>query len=93
VVYRKSLKSAGGQNQPEMIMSTLALWSADSASSAIATKPRPGLFERLIKARERQATRHVYSYLNLQSDERLKDLGYTSEEIAALRAGEVRIPR
>ena len=74
-------------------MSTLALWSTDSVSAAIATEPRPSLFERLIKARERQATRQVYSYLNLQSDERLKDLGYTSKDIAALRAGEVRIPR
>lgn len=65
MLYRKSLKSAGGQNQQE----------------------------RLIKARERQATRQVYSYLNLQSDERLKDLGCSSEDFAALRAGEVRMPR
>jgi hypothetical protein len=74
-------------------MSTLALWSAHSASSAIGTKPRPSLFARLIKAREREATRRIHSFLITQSDERLKDLGYTSADIAALRAGEVRMPR
>jgi hypothetical protein len=76
-----------------MIMSTLALWSADAASSAIGTKPRSGLFARLIKAREREATRRIHSFLIAQSNEHLKDLGYTSEDIAALRAGEVRMPR
>jgi hypothetical protein len=77
----------------EMIMSTLALWPADTASAAITTKPKPSLFARLIAAHERKATRHVRSYLGAQSDERLKDLGYSGKDIAALRAGELRFPR
>jgi hypothetical protein len=86
-------KAAGGQNQQEMIMSTLALWSADAAASVTEGKPRSSLFARLIKSREREATRRVHSFLIAQPDERLKDLGYSSEDIAALRAGEVRMPR
>jgi hypothetical protein len=84
---------ASGQNKQEKIMSTLALWSADAVSSTTETMPRPSLFARLIKSREREATRRIHSFLITQSDERLKDLGYTSEDIAALRAGEVRMPR
>lgn len=73
-------------------MSTLALWSADAASTAAESKPRPSLFARLIRSREREATRRVHSFLIVQSDERLKDLGYSFEDIAALRAGEIRTP-
>jgi uncharacterized protein YjiS (DUF1127 family) len=76
-----------------MIMSTLALWSADAASTAIETRPKPSLFQRLIKAREREATRRVHTFLLTLSDERLRDLGYTREDIAALRDGQVRMPR
>jgi len=76
-----------------MIMSTLALWSVDSASPAIASKPKPGLFARLIKAREREAARRIHTFLVTQSDERLEDLGYTPEDIVALRGGQVRLPR
>ena len=74
-------------------MSTLALWSADTASPAIESKPRPSLFARLLKSREREAARRVHSFLMAQPDERLKDLGYSPEDIAALRAGESRMPR
>lgn len=74
-------------------MSTLALWSADAVSPATETTPRPSLFARLIKAREREATRRIHSFLITQSDERLRELGYTSDDIAALRAGEIRMPR
>jgi hypothetical protein len=72
-----------------MIMSTLALWSADAGSPAVASKPKPGLFQRLVKAREREAARRICNFLAAQPDERLKDLGYSPAEIAALRAGEV----
>jgi hypothetical protein len=76
-----------------MIMSTLALWSADSASPAIASNPKPSFFARLIKAREREAARRIHSFLITQSDERLAELGYTREDIVALRDGQVRLPR
>ena len=73
-------------------MSTLALWSADAASPAAESMSRPSLFARLIESREREATRRIHSFLIAQSNERLRDLGYSSKDIAALRAGEVRMP-
>jgi hypothetical protein len=76
-----------------MIMSTLALWSADGASPAIETRRKPSLFQRLIMAREKEAARRVHSFLLAQSDEHLQDLGYTPEDIAALRDGQLRLPR
>jgi hypothetical protein len=74
-----------------MIMSTLAVWSADAASPAIETKSKPSFFERLIKSREKEAVRRIHTFLIMQSDERLRDLGYTAEDIAMLRDG--KLPR
>jgi uncharacterized protein YfaQ (DUF2300 family) len=71
-----------------MIMSTLALWAADAASSAGApSEPKPSLFQRFVKARVVDAARRIYSVLVIQSDLRLKDLGYTAEDIQVLRQG------
>ncbi len=44
-------------------MSTLALGLADALASAAEPKPKSGLFERLIAARENQAKRRAVSYL------------------------------
>ncbi len=74
-------------------MSTIALWAADAASPAIETKPKPTLFQRLVKARQKDAMRRIHTFLITQSDERLEDLGYTSEDIADLRQGKIRMPR
>lgn len=74
-------------------MSTLALGSAVAVSPAIESKPRPSLFQRLIEAREKEATRRVHAFLVTLSDERLHDLGYSPDDIAALRDGQFRMPR
>jgi hypothetical protein len=71
-----------------MIMSTLALWSAGAAAPAIERKKsKPSLFQRFAKAREAEAARRIYSFLAIQGDARLKDLGYTAEDIETLRQG------
>jgi len=69
-----------------MIMSTLALTSGEAAALPGVKSPRPGLFHRLIEARERRAKRVLATYLAVQTDERLLALGLTVDEIAALRA-------
>jgi len=76
----------------EMIMSTLALWSADTTVPAVEPKAKLSLFQRLIQAREREALRHIQQFLNWQSDERLQDLGYTTADIEAIRQGRLTMP-
>jgi hypothetical protein len=76
----------------EMIMSTLALWSADTTIPAVAPKAKPSLFQRLIEARERGVRRHIQAFLNWQSDERLQDFGYTAADIEAIRQGQLTLP-
>ncbi len=75
-------------SQKEMIMSTLALWSAGAAvPAAEPRKSKPSLLQRFAKAREAEAARRIYSFLAIRSDERLRDLGYTAEDIEILREG------
>lgn len=75
-------------------MSTLALGLADALASAAQPKPkRIGLVQRLIQAREDQAKRRVLGYLNAMDDQQLTSLGFTAEDIEALRQGELRLPR
>jgi hypothetical protein len=67
-------------------MSTLAL---ASAPGTVAAEPytKPGLFQRLIAARERDTLRRIHAFIAVQSDQRLQDLGYTAEDIEAIRQG------
>jgi hypothetical protein len=70
----------------ETIMSTLAL---ASAPGAVAAEPntKPSLFQRLIAARESDALRRIHAFIAVQSDQRLRDLGYTAEDIETIRQG------
>lgn len=74
-------------------MSTLAVRLADAFASAAEPKPKVSLVGRLIAAREEQAKRRVLGYLASMDGERLKDLGFTAEDIQALRNGELRSPK
>jgi hypothetical protein len=77
-----------------MIMSSLALGLADALASAAQPKPkRLGLVQRLIQVREDQAKRRVLGYLTPMDDQRLTSLGFTAEDIEALRQGELRLPK
>jgi hypothetical protein len=72
----------------ETIMSTLAL--AASAAGAVAgvePNTKPSLIQRLIAARERDTLRRIRAFIAVQSDQRLQDLGYTAEDIEAIRQG------
>jgi hypothetical protein len=75
-------------------MSTLALLGTAAAVplGERQTKSRPSLFKRLLAAREAEARRRTRSYLAGQSSERLAALGFTADDLAALRKGESRLP-
>ena len=73
-------------------MSTLALRPVDAFAPLAEVKPKPRLFQRLIKAREDQAKRRFLGYLAAMDDARLQSLGFNAEDIGALRAGELRLP-
>jgi len=74
-------------------MSALALRAAGVIASA--AEPRTGLsfIARFLAAREDQAKRRVRDYLAAMDDTRLRDLGFADDDIKALRAGELRLPR
>jgi uncharacterized protein YjiS (DUF1127 family) len=80
--------------QPEMraimALTTSPMELAADGKAAVAGAKAPGFFarffERLIQARMQQARVHVESYLSHLSDERLKDLGFSTDETKALRA-------
>jgi len=71
----------------EMIMSTLALASADAVVSAVEPRSTRSLFQRLLEAREQQVLRRIHAFLAAQPDERLQELGYTAGDIEAIRQG------
>ncbi|MFO7298280.1 MAG: hypothetical protein DIU57_007555 [Pseudomonadota bacterium] len=45
------------------------------------------IYNRLLAAREAQATRYLLDYLSGLSDTRLAELGYTDEQIQQIRKG------
>jgi hypothetical protein len=77
----------------EMIMSTLAVPAAGALASAVESEGRTGLLWRLLAAREDRARRFVLARLAAMDDARLGRLGFSDDDIAALRAGELRLPR
>ena len=68
-------------------MSTLALAPAPGAVAGVEPNTKPSLFQRLIAARERDALRRIHAFIAVQSDQRLRDLGYTAEDIESIRQG------
>ena len=73
-------------------MSTLATELAGTFVPAASPSP-PSLLGRLIETREKQADRYVQRHLAAMDDGRLRRLGCTDQDIQALRAGELRLPR
>jgi len=71
-------------------MSTLTLPRATAAPATGAPRTAPGLLQRLLAARVRQAEDRLY--LGRQSDARLAALGFGAAEIAALRQGRLQLP-
>jgi uncharacterized protein YjiS (DUF1127 family) len=74
-------------------MSTLALRAAGVLASAVESQPGLSFVGRLLAARENEARRRVVNYLAAMDDARLQDLGFTADDIGALRRGEPRRPR
>jgi hypothetical protein len=77
----------------EMTMSTLALRAAGVIASAVEPKSGTSLVQRLLTAREHRAKRRVLSYLAAMDDARLAGFDFAPDDILALRAGELRLPR
>ncbi len=73
-----------------MAFTTSPMELAADGKAAVAGVKAPGFFvrffERLVQARMQQARLQVQSYLAHMSDERLKDLGFSTDEAKALRA-------
>lgn len=76
----------------EMIMSTLA-WELAGEVAPAELGTQPGFLSRLIKSREDRAKHVVLRHLATMDDARLGRLGFTNQDISALRAGELRLPR
>lgn len=74
-------------------MSTLALGPVDAVASADPPGTLSRLVKRLLEAREDKAKRSVLGHLAAMDDARLAGLGFTAEDIQALRAGELRLRR
>ena len=61
--------------------------SIDHHTAEVGTETKkPGLFDRLIASRMKQGEARVSGYLLRQSDTTLADLGFTADQIAAIRA-------
>lgn len=74
-------------------MSTLALRPVGTFAPAAKPSLQSGFLQRLIRARETEARRRVRVHLAALGDGHLRDLGFSGDDIAALRAGEARLPR
>lgn len=70
-------------------MSTLALRGAGVIASAVEPKSELSFIQRLLKARENEAKRRVLTYLAAMDEGRLKELGFTQNDIDALRSGQL----
>lgn len=72
-------------------MATATYHKGLAGQTGAATKPKGDFFGRLFKSliasREREARRRVAIYMSTISDDRLKDLGLTVDEITKLRVG------
>jgi len=71
-------------------MSTLALRAAGVIASAVQPEPGLSFLQRLIAAREEEAKRRVVSHLAAMDDGRLAGLGFSPDDIKALRIGKLR---
>jgi hypothetical protein len=76
----------------ELIMSTLALRAAGLFASAVKPQAELSFVARFLAARDDRAKRRVRGMLAAMDDARLQRLGFSAEDIAALRAGEFRLP-
>jgi hypothetical protein len=74
-------------------MSTLALRAAGLFASAVEPKPGLSFVDRLLAARESEARRRVVTHLAAMDDARLQGLGFSTDDIGALRRGQPRAPR
>lgn len=69
-----------------MSTATMRRGEADAATE-FSARPIADFFGRLIRAREAEAKRRVAAYLAAFPDDRLMDLGLSTEDIRAVRTG------
>ena len=74
-------------------MSTLAWELAGDVAPADESEAKPGFWSRFIARRQAQANRTVCAHLAVLSDAHLTGLGFSADDIRALRAGELRLPQ
>ena len=73
-------------------MSTLAWELAGDVAPADESEAKPGFWSRFIARRQAQANRTVCAHLAVMGDNRLTELGFSADDLRALRAGELRLP-
>ena len=73
-------------------MSTLAWELAGDNAPADETEAKPGFWSRFIAWHQAQAERAICRHLAAMGDVQLTELGYSKDDIRALRAGELRLP-
>jgi hypothetical protein len=71
----------------EINMSTMTLRPGEAADLHVTDTKDDGFFARLVKARESEARRRSAAYLAWFSDERLRGLGLSPRDVAAIRDG------
>jgi uncharacterized protein YjiS (DUF1127 family) len=76
----------------EMIMSTLAWELAGDIAPAEQTEAKAGFWSRFIESRQARANRRVCAHLVAMGDERLMELGFSKDDIRALRMGVISLP-
>ena len=74
-------------------MSTLAWGLADDITPANQSEAKPGFWSRFIEPRQARANRAICAHFSAMGDEHLTELGFSADDIRALRAGELRLPQ
>ncbi len=74
-------------------MSTLAWGLADDIAPADQSEAKPGFWSRFIESRQTQANRAICAHLAAMGDAHLAELGFSADDIRALRADELRLPQ
>jgi hypothetical protein len=85
-------RSTAAAEHTEMIMSTRALALAGDSAPAENIEAKAGFWSRLIAVRQAQANRMVRAHLLAMGAARLAELGFTENDIRALRAGDLKLP-
>ena len=73
-------------------MSTLSWELAGDIAPADETEAKPGFWSRFVESRQARVNRRVSTHLAAMGDRRLTELGFSKDDIRALRTGVISLP-